>query len=124
MRQRANDPNHIRASRYKGRGITVCERWNDYTLFLLDVGRAPTRRHTIDRIDNDKGYEPGNVKWSTYKEQARNKSNNVKITHEGVTMCMSAWAEKLGISTGRIEYRVKRYGVTVKDVLFGENGVS
>lgn len=60
--------------KYIDRGITVCDRWLDFKNFLLDMGERPEGT-SIDRIDNDKGYEPGNCKWSTSIEQARNRRN-------------------------------------------------
>jgi hypothetical protein len=69
MLQRCRDPNN---KFYGGRGIAVCERWLTYVNFLADMGRKPTPKHTLDRIDNDKGYEPGNVRWATSSEQRKN----------------------------------------------------
>lgn len=77
MKQRCSDYTK-RFKRYKGRGIKVCDRWIDsYQNFLEDIGRSPSDRLTLDRINNDKDYEPGNCRWATYKEQANNKSNNI-----------------------------------------------
>jgi len=80
MKQRCLSANHPQWGDYGGRGISVCKRWlderNGYTNFLSDVGRAPTSKHTIDRINNDKGYKPSNVKWSTRQEQIFNRREN------------------------------------------------
>lgn len=66
---------------YVGRGIKVCDRWRDsFEDFLADVGRRPTPKHTLDRLDNDGNYEPGNVAWRTYAEQNRNRRPQLRKT--------------------------------------------
>jgi hypothetical protein len=72
MRCRCRNPNQARFADYGGRGITVCERWRDFAAFVADVGMPPGPGYSLDRIDNDGNYEPGNVRWATSKEQARN----------------------------------------------------
>jgi hypothetical protein len=73
MMRRCDNPNQAAWSRYGGRGISVCERWHSYEKFLADMGRKPTPRHTLDRIDGDGHYEPANCRWATYSEQRLNR---------------------------------------------------
>jgi len=91
---------------YGGRGIDMCNRWEDsFSNFLSDMGKRPSINHSIDRINNDKGYSKENCKWSTKSEQNLNKRNNVLF--EGKTN--SEWALILGISAQAINYRMKKF---------------
>jgi hypothetical protein len=110
MRARCNNPNRPCYDRYGGRGIKVCERWNDFSNFLEDVGPRPSPQHSLDRYPNVNGnYEPGNVRWATPKEQARNRRNNHFLTFNEETHTIAEWEEIKGWKTGVIKIRL-RYG--------------
>jgi hypothetical protein len=74
--------------------------------FVEDMGVRPPGT-TIDRIDNSKGYEPGNCRWATHKEQARNKRSNRIIEHEGKKQPLIAWAEEYGIRKDTLRWRLE-----------------
>lgn len=90
---------------YGGRGIALALEWNDFKQFLSDMGERPEGT-TLDRIDNDKGYEPGNCRWLTHKEQCRNLRRNVEFEHNGKTQCIAAWAEEFSLSRGVLRKRL------------------
>lgn len=95
--------------RYGGRGIQVCDRWRiSFEAFFADMGPKPSPRHSIERIDNDGNYEPGNCVWATAPEQSRNKSNTVRLTFAGRTQCVAAWAEELGMRVTTLWGRLNR----------------
>jgi hypothetical protein len=73
MHQRCSNPKNERYPKYGGRGISVCERWDDFRLFIADMGQRPSCDHSLDRKDNDGNYDPGNCRWATRSEQQRNK---------------------------------------------------
>lgn len=79
MISRCTDPEWPQYEDYGGRGITVCPEWFDFQNFIKDVGLRPSVDYTLDRKDNSRGYEPGNVRWATREEQARNRRSNVWV---------------------------------------------
>jgi hypothetical protein len=94
---------------YGGRGIRVCDAWRaDIRNFLADLPERPSPRHTIDRIDPDGHYEPGNVKWSTAQEQARNRRDNRRETIDGVEKLVIEWAEEFDVSPSAVVHRLNR----------------
>lgn len=107
MIQRCTNPNNKRYKRYGGRGITVCAQWMKFINFLNDMGEAP-KGHQIDRMNNNKGYFKANCKWSTPKQQQRNRNNNHPVTYNNRTQCVSAWAEEFNINPGTLLGRLNR----------------
>lgn len=105
IRGRCTNPTDVAWANYGGRGITLCERWQDVTAFVSDMGPRPSPKHSIDRIDNSKGYSPENCRWATQKEQANNTRTNVHITIDGVTRTMKQWAEHFGVSYAVVKER-------------------
>lgn len=74
MKQRCYNPNNKSFKNYGGRGITICDRWqNSFENFLADMGKKPSPTHSIDRVNNDGNYEPANCRWATNQEQSDNK---------------------------------------------------
>jgi hypothetical protein len=106
MRQRCLNPNCLEYKNYGGRGITVCARWLEgFHNFFADMGLKPTRKHSIDRIDNNGNYEPTNCRWATTSEQANNKRRCRYITINGRTQTLSQWARELKIVTANTSYK-------------------
>lgn len=98
MKGRCGNSRHPAWANYGGRGIRVCARWNDsFADFLADVGDRPGEGHSLDRIDNKRGYEPGNVRWATAADQSRNKRSNVFIELGGLRLCLADWAARTDI---------------------------
>lgn len=106
--KRCLDSNNQSYPNYGGRGVTVCDRWKDsFEAFLEDMGDRPSEAHTIDRIDNNKGYYKENCRWVDRKTQGRNKRNNCLIEFQGETRCLSEWAELVGLSVATLKTRLK-----------------
>lgn len=105
IRRRCEDKSDNKYPSYGGRGIAVCERWADFSVFLSDVGYKPSPIHTLDRLDNEKGYEPSNVRWATPKEQSNNTRVNVMVELEEETMSLTMFCERTGFSHKSAEYR-------------------
>jgi len=117
MRSRCLNENDTNYSRYGGRGLTICDEWNDYEVFrewAINSGydaNAEYRECTIDRIDNDKGYSPDNCRWVSQKTQDNNRSSNHFITNkDGVTKTISEWSEITGIRKDTLRRRIVVYG--------------
>jgi len=107
IKQRCTNPNSSGFKRYGNRGITICEKWyNSFAAFFKDMGNRPSPEHTIERIDNNKGYSPDNCKWATKKEQANNRRNNHFITLYGWTLTIAQWSRFVNIGQSIICDRI------------------
>lgn len=107
LRSRCLNSSNPAFSRYGGRGIKVCERWNDFANFLADMGPRPPGK-SLDRINNDGDYEPRNCRWATAKEQSRNRRSNVVLEFRGERMIVSEWAERIGCTNEALFHRIAR----------------
>ena len=108
MRRRCENPCDKSFKHYGAKGITVCVEWaNNFDSFVEDMGHPPTGT-SLDRIDNEKGYFPGNCRWTTISEQMNNRSDNVRIGHNGLNMTMTQWAKALGVKADTLHKRLLR----------------
>lgn len=106
MRERCR---YKRLVHYAGRGISVCERWEkSFIAFLEDMGRKPSPKHSLDRIDVNGNYEPGNCRWATQSQQNRNRRDSKRIAAFGKEMTPIEWSEQLGVPTYTIARRIKQ----------------
>lgn len=115
MWQRCRNPKASGYENYGGRGITCCDRWRIFANFYADMGTRPPDCD-LDRIDNEGNYEPGNCRWATPEQQARNRRTNKHITINGETKCQSELAAKHNIDRTTLAQRL-RLGWTTEDAL-------
>jgi hypothetical protein len=108
IKQRCTDANHVGFKNYGGRGVTLHPSWFDFATFAAAVGNPPTPKHHLDRINNDKGYEPKNVRWVTQAENNRNSRRCVNVTIGGKTQPIYAWLKKFNIKRSTFDARIKR----------------
>lgn len=112
MIKRCTNPNDRKYSYYGGRGVTVYDEWrNSFESFHTYVSQLPyygIAGYTLDRIDTNRGYEPGNIQWSSRKSQTRNRRNTLMLTFRGKEQPLATWAEELNIPYGTLKNRVQR----------------
>lgn len=116
MGQRCRNSNHKSYKNYGGRGIKICERWETFENFLADMGERPENM-TLERLNSNGDYEPGNCKWATMKEQGNNRRSNFNITYQGKTQTISQWAEEIGISSKALRFRLNSENWTLKEAM-------
>lgn len=119
MRYRCNSPRMANYRWYGERGIAVCDLWqSSFESFYADMGPRPGPEYSLDRIDNDGNYEPGNCRWATRSEQSSNRRTTRLIAFKGVTMTVKAWSTQIGISRELLKYRLD-HGWTLDAALTG-----
>lgn len=117
IRKRCTNKNCKAYSYYGGRGISVCERWNDFNNFYQDMKDDYKDDLTLDRIDSNGNYEPSNCRWVSVKHQNSNRRTNVFIEFNGETKTLAQWQKKTGVGYKTISNRIKA-GWDIKDALF------
>lgn len=115
MIRRCTYPTNVAYPDYGGRGITVCERWrHSFKAFFEDMGLS--NGATLDRIDNDGGYAPGNCRWVSQQENNNNRRSNRFIEHGGLRLTVAQWSRRTGVEPWNIRRRLDR-GLTTAEVL-------
>ena len=107
MRSRCKNPRAKNFKHYGGRGIKICKRWDIFKNFAKDMGEKPSRKHSIERIDNDGDYSPENCRWATQKEQTNNTRRSL-IEIDSKKMSAKQWCQKYNINYGTYNNRVYR----------------
>lgn len=107
VKRRSGKSGPFKGGCYTKNGIDMCDRWLDFNNFKEDMGKRPSKNHSIERIDNKKGYFPDNCKWALPKEQANNTSNNHFVEVFGKRQTVSQWCDELDISPSTFQARLK-----------------
>lgn len=122
MRARCNSSCNKNVGSYQSVGIVVCERWNDFNLFLSDMGSRPSSKHSIDRIDNSKGYSPENCRWATQDVQCKNRGSFNKIfIYNGEAKVLKDWAKHFNIKYTTLYQRIYREGLNFEEAISKRN---
>jgi hypothetical protein len=120
--KRCQNPNAYNFSFYGGRGVNVCERWQKFENFLEDMGKRPSRKHTVERLDPEGDYEPSNCRWASILEQANNRRNTRRIIYRGreMALCDAVRAAGSVVHYETAWGRINKFGWTVEDALTTE----
>lgn len=123
MIQRCYNERTCNFNNYGGRGITVCVRWRKaFINFFNDMGLKPSPKHSIDRINNNKGYSPSNCRWSNCVQQAHNKRNTRHIFFKGETLCLKDWCRRLNIDYKNAHRRIFARGWSIERAFTVKDG--
>ena len=118
IKKRCENPRSHVFFRYGARGIFLCERWKDFATFYTDMGPRPTSRHTIERLENDGPYSKTNCCWATKTVQANNRQNTRFLTQGDITLPLTLWARRLGITPGTLAGRIRH--MPLEKALYGD----
>lgn len=119
MKARCNNPNVWCYHRYGGKGIKVCERWNDFLLFLEDMEESFQEGLTLDRKDSNGNYEPSNCRWADRETQMNNQEKCLSLLFEGEYYTEAQLARKTGVSRTTIQRR-RNAGYSVEEMVYGK----
>ena len=119
IKSRCYNTHHDAYARYGGRGIKMCDEWyNNFKAFYeWAIANGYNDTLTIDRIDNNKGYEPSNCRWVDKPTQQRNRRSNLYFTIDGVTKCLKEWSRVYGLNYTTVHKRVSKYGWSIGEAL-------
>ena len=117
MLQKCKNAENITYSTFWNRGIAVCEEWKTFNNFYKDMGDPPAGRNSLDRINNDIGYQKDNCRWTTRKLQSRNSRGARMIELDGQRLCIMEWSERTGLPAATILGRLN-LGWSIRDALF------
>jgi hypothetical protein len=121
MKQRCQNSRDKNYPSYGGRGITVCERWQKFENFYVDMGSPPFEGASLDRIDNSKNYALENCRWATRSQQMNNTRGNAWLTYDGKTQTLSTWAAELSLAPSSLCARLGKLGWSVSKSLSTKN---
>ncbi len=122
MKLRCHNEKHPKYKNYGARGIHMCKAWREsFATFQADlmkeIGERPSKKHTLDRINNDKDYSPGNVRWSIPTQQNRNKRTNHLVFFKGAMRSLAEVSEMTGVDHRRLQHRVVDQGMSIDDAV-------
>lgn len=115
MLARCSNPRHPEFYNYGARGIDVCKEWLEFATFFADMGHPPADK-SLDRKNNNLGYSKDNCRWASAYEQSRNKRRNKLLTYDGITLCATDWAARVGLPIG-VLYKRLNAGWPISDVI-------
>jgi hypothetical protein len=122
MRQRCQNPNTQFYARYGGRGVFVCWTWSSFDQFFKDMGPRPSKRHSLDRVDNDGPYSKLNCRWATWEEQRANQAGVKRYAYQGRSLTLAEICRLVGVRRRAVYQRMHRNGWSLERALGKKEG--